>query len=62
MHCKFPCLLYSKLVNKLPTARIIEIVCSVVKIEMESVVNALPVELIGMNSSMMCAYIKFCAD
>jgi ribonucleoside-diphosphate reductase subunit M2 len=29
---------------------------------MEFVVDALPVELIGMNSSMMCNYIKFCAD
>ena len=26
------------------------------------VVDTLPVELIGMNSSMMCNYIKFCAD
>ena len=29
---------------------------------MEFVVDALPVELIGMNSGMMCNYIKFCAD
>jgi ribonucleotide reductase beta subunit family protein with ferritin-like domain len=29
---------------------------------MELVVDALPVELIGMNSTMMCTYIKFCAD
>ncbi len=29
---------------------------------MEFVVDALPVELIGMNSTMMCNYIKFCAD
>jgi ribonucleoside-diphosphate reductase subunit M2 len=29
---------------------------------MEFVVNALHVKLIGMNSSMMCDYIKFCAD
>jgi ribonucleoside-diphosphate reductase subunit M2 len=25
-------------------------------------VDVLPVELIGMNSAMMCNYIKFCAD
>ena len=31
-------------------------------VEMEFVVDALPVELIGMNSAMMCNYIKFCAD
>ena len=29
---------------------------------MEFVADALPVELIGMNSLMMCNYIKFCAD
>ena len=29
---------------------------------MKFVVDALPVELIGMNSSMMCDSIKFCAD
>ena len=62
MHCDFACLLYSTLINKLPTARITGIICSTVKIEMEFVVDALPVELIGMNSSMMCDYIKFCAD
>ncbi len=58
----FACLLYSKLVNKLPPARIIDIIRSAVAIEMEFVVDALPVKLIGMNSNMMCDYIKFCAD
>jgi len=29
---------------------------------MEFVVDALPIKLIGMNSSVMCEYIKFCAD
>jgi ribonucleotide reductase beta subunit family protein with ferritin-like domain len=62
LHCDFACLLYSKLVNKVPSARIIEIICNTVKIEMEFVVVALPVELIGINSAMVCDYIKFCAD
>jgi ribonucleoside-diphosphate reductase subunit M2 len=62
MHCDFACLLYSKLLNKLLIVRITEIICSAVEIEMEFVVDALPVELIGMNSNMMCDYIKFCAD
>jgi ribonucleoside-diphosphate reductase subunit M2 len=60
MHCDFACLLYLKLINKLLTTRITEIISSAVKIEMEFVVNALPVELIGINLSMMCKYIKFC--
>ena len=29
---------------------------------MEFVADDLPVKLIGMNSTMMCNYIKFCAD
>jgi ribonucleotide reductase beta subunit family protein with ferritin-like domain len=62
LHCDFACLLYSKLINKLPESRIVEIVSSAVKIEMEFVTGALPVELIGMNSGMMCNYIRFCAD
>ena len=62
MHCELVCLLYSKLINKLPEPHIVEIICSTVNIEMEFVVDALPVELIGMNSAMMCNYIKFCAD
>ncbi len=52
----------TKLLNRLPEARVVEIIDSAVNIEMEFVVDALPVELIGMNSSMMCDYIKFCAD
>jgi len=43
-------------------SRIVEIIRSAVAIEMEFVVDALPVELIEMNSTMMCNYIKFCAD
>ena len=62
LHCNFACLLYSKLLNRLPETRVIEIINSAVNIEMKFVVDALPVELIGMNSSTMCNYIKFCAD
>jgi ribonucleotide reductase beta subunit family protein with ferritin-like domain len=29
---------------------------------MEFIIDTLPVELIGMNSGMMCNYIRFCAD
>jgi ribonucleoside-diphosphate reductase subunit M2 len=50
------------LINKLPESRIVEIICSAVAIKMEFVIDALQVELIGMNSGMMCNYIRFCAD
>mmetsp|Transcript_30652 Transcript_30652/g.74026 ORF Transcript_30652/g.74026 Transcript_30652/m.74026 type:complete len:410 (-) Transcript_30652:192-1421(-) len=62
LHCDFACLLYSKLTNKLPAGRIEEIITDAVEIEKEFVVDALPVELIGMNSKLMCDYIEFCAD
>ena len=62
LHCDFACLLYSKLVNKLPDSRIEEIITNAVEIEKEFVVDALPVSLIGMNGNLMCKYIEFCAD
>lgn len=55
-------MVYGHLVNKLPDQRIKDIVCDAVTIEKEFVSDALPVELIGMNSTMMCQYIEFCAD
>ena len=62
MHCNFACLLYKKLVNRLPEEQIFKIVGDAVLIESDFVRNALPVELIGMNSGMMIQYIQFCAD
>lgn len=62
MHCDFACLMYKKLVNKLPEQTIHDIVIDAVAIEKEFVKDSLPVELIGMNSTLMCQYIEFCAD
>ena len=62
MHCDFACLLYSKLVNRLPLDRVQEIMSDAVEIECEFVSDALSVELIGMNAAMMQQYIRFCAD
>ncbi|KAL3663309.1 Ribonucleotide-diphosphate reductase (RNR), small subunit [Phytophthora oleae] len=62
MHTDFACLMYSKLVNKLPESRVHEIIRDAVTIEHEFVCDSLPVELIGMNSALMCQYIEFVAD
>ncbi|KAE9353678.1 hypothetical protein PF008_g4889, partial [Phytophthora fragariae] len=66
MHTDFASLMYSKLVNKLPGSRVHEIVRDGVTIEHEFVRDSLPVEfpveLIGMNSALMCQYIEFVAD
>lgn len=62
LHTDFACLIYSHLKNKLSQERVYEIICDAVKIEKEFVSSSLPVELIGMNSKMMCQYIEFVAD
>ncbi len=62
LHTDFACLLYSKLANKLTPARITGIISDAVSIEQEFISEALPVELIGMNSSLMKTYIEFVAD
>ena len=62
LHCDFACLMYSKLVNQLSSERITDIITNAVEIEKEFVLEALPVELIGMNGKLMCQYIEFCAD
>eukprot|EP00598_Pedospumella_elongata_P000405 CAMPEP_0184974140 /NCGR_PEP_ID=MMETSP1098-20130426/5684_1 /TAXON_ID=89044 /ORGANISM="Spumella elongata, Strain CCAP 955/1" /LENGTH=371 /DNA_ID=CAMNT_0027496669 /DNA_START=41 /DNA_END=1156 /DNA_ORIENTATION=+ len=62
LHCDFACLIYSKLVNKLDQSRIYEIIEHAVEIECEFIRDALPVELIGMNSKLMSQYIEFVAD
>jgi ribonucleoside-diphosphate reductase subunit M2 len=62
MHCDFACLIYKKLVNQLPQSRVFEIIGDAVLIECEFVREALPVELIGMNSKLMSQYIEFCSD
>ncbi len=62
LHTDFACLLYSKLVNKLTPGCITDIIADAVRIEQEFISEALPVELIGMNSSLMKTYIEFVAD
>ena len=62
LHCNFACLIYNQLINKLPEKRLVEIITNAVEIEKVFVSDALPVELIGMNSVHMRNYIEFCAD
>jgi len=62
LHCNFACLIYNQLINKLPEKRLVEIITNAVEIEKVFVSDALPVELIGMNSVHMRNYIELCAD
>jgi ribonucleotide reductase beta subunit family protein with ferritin-like domain len=62
LHTDFACLIYKHLNNKLSQEKIYEIIFDAVKIEKEFVSEALPVELIGMNSKLMSQYIEYVAD
>lgn len=51
LHTDFACLLYSMLNKKLLNEEIYDIINEAVEIEKEFISEALPVELIGMNSN-----------
>lgn len=62
LHTDFACLLYTLLETRLSESKVYEIITNAVSIEAEFVSQALPVELIGMNSMLMIQYIQFVAD
>ena len=62
MHTDFACLLYSKIKNRIPKAKVNKIIKEAVKIEKNFITKALPCELIGMNAELMSNYIEFVAD
>lgn len=63
MHVQFAEMLYSKYVsNKLPQEQVFVIVDEALKIEKEFICEAIPVNLIGMNSDLMSEYLEFVAD
>lgn len=62
LHTEFAVLLYHKLVNKLSTQQIHELIKESVEIEKDFIVSALPCRLIGMNSELMSTYIEYIAD
>jgi len=62
LHCDFACLMFKHLVNKPSKEKVYGIIKDAVTIEIEFLTEALPVALIGMNSTLMKQYIKFVAD
>jgi ribonucleoside-diphosphate reductase beta chain len=62
LHCEFACLLYKMLSTQLSQEAVYEIIGDAVRIEKEFITEALPVDLIGMNSKLMQQYIEFVAD
>jgi ribonucleoside-diphosphate reductase beta chain len=63
MHTDFAVMLHNNhLANKVPEARIKEIIMSALEIEKEFITESLPIRLIGMNSDLMKQYLEFVAD
>merc|ERR1740121_2398311 len=62
LHAEFACLVYSMLQNKLPDSVVHNIVRGAVTAERKFICEALPCDLIGMNSEQMTKYIEFVAD
>lgn len=62
LHCNFACLLYSYLLKKPSEDRVKDIITKAVSIEQDFLTEALPVDLIGINCSLMKQYIEFVAD
>merc|ERR1712117_985606 len=62
LHAEFACLVYSMLQNRLPDEVVHDIVRGAVAAERKFICEALPCDLIGMNSDMMTRYIEFVAD
>lgn len=63
MHCDFAVHLHNHhLVNKVPKARITEIIVDALNIEREFITESLPASLIGMNAKLMTQYLEFVTD
>ncbi len=62
LHMEFACLLYSKIVNRLPKQKVHKLIREAVKIEKNFITKSLPCDLIGMNAKLMSQYIEFVAD
>lgn len=62
LHCDFACALFRHVDNKPSEERVYEIINDAVLIEQEFLTEALPVNLIGMNSNLMKEYIEYVAD
>ena len=63
LHRDVACYIYKNMiVNKKTKKQVIDIVKDGVEIEKEFVTESLPVDLIGMNSKLMCKYIEYVAD
>ena len=62
MHTDFACLLYSKIVNRVDEAIVIQMIENAVKIELKFITESISCSMIGMNVILMSDYVMFMAD
>lgn len=62
LHAEFACLIYSMLQHRLPDDVVHAIIRGAVDAERKFICEALPCNLLGMNSVLMAQYIEFVAD
>lgn len=63
MHCDYAVHLHNNhLINKVPKARIREILVDALNIERTFITESLPASLIGMNAKLMTQYLEFVTD
>jgi ribonucleoside-diphosphate reductase beta chain len=63
VHCDFAVHLHNHdLINKVPKARIKEILLDALNIDREFISESLPISLIGMNDKLMAQYLEFVTD
>jgi len=62
LHAEFAAMIYGMLQNRLPEDVVHDIIRGAVRAERRFICEALPCDLIGMNSELMTKYIEFVAD
>lgn len=62
LHVDFAVSLYEEIERKLTKAKVHQIIREAVEIEKQFITESIPCSMIGMNSTLMTQYIKFCAD
>lgn len=62
MHTEFACLLYSKIVNRVPERIVRDMFNEAVEIEDRFITESIPCSMINMNEALMKEYIRFIAD
>lgn len=62
LHVQFAITLYEEIERKIPKTKVHKIIREAVDIEKEFITESIPCSMIGMNSTLMIQYIKFCAD